>query len=148
MKKLLTETNPYTGIALNTILPWLWCRLSAKTRSSSGGPTISKGGHVGNWSNVSRRLPAGNTVDSKGLVILRGVTVRGDGAARGVSAPYPTFELTKGDRSPRLVDQVEFMANMECGFFADMKNYLQKESGARQLITASNFGSADPGSAP
>ncbi len=145
MKKLLTETNPYTGIALkddpalavvqvvseDTLFFW-W------TDTIKGGPRRE----------LERRFAAfarrkyGSI--EKALAAWRGVAVRGDAPQAGCLALFPTFELTKGNGSPRLSDQVEFMASTERGFFVDMKNYLQKELGARQLIAASNFGSADP----
>jgi hypothetical protein len=144
MKKLLTEKNPHTGIPLkddpalgivqivseDTLFFW-W------TDQIKGGPRKELEKRFAEFAKTKY-----GSLD-KALAAWDEAKDKADALEEGRLGLKPMYELTKDGGGPRLADQVEFMARTERGFYESMRKYLKDELGIKQLITASNFGSAD-----
>ncbi len=148
MRRLLTEVNPYTGVAIkddpsvaiiqvvseDSIFFW-W------TQNIKGGPLRELEQRFGEFARQKY-----SSIE-QAIRTWEGTRLERDAAGQGRLGLYPLYNLTlwPGQGHPvRLRDQVEFFAQLERDFYAEMKRYLQDELGARQLIGASNFGPAEP----
>jgi hypothetical protein len=62
----------------------------------------------------------------------------------GLNNVWPMTQPQSGGMAKRVHDEVEFYAETQAGFYADIVAYYRKELGCRQLINASNWITADP----
>lgn len=148
MRRLMTEPNPYTGIPLkddpavaivqivseDSLLFWWFDRIK-------GGPRREL---ETRFAGFARERYGG--ID-EALAAWGSARVEGDAPEQGRLGLYPMYELTQWPPRRdvrRLRDQTEFMARLERGFYVDMRSYLTGDLGVRQLISPSNFHSADP----
>ncbi len=146
MKKLLTEKNPYTGIPLKDDPGLAIIQIVSEdtlffywTDRIKGGPkrileTMFANFAKGKYGSIEKAFAA-----------WKQTKISGDAAAEGRLGLYRHWVLEQwpAEGEPRRVrDQLEFMSQLERGFFEDMKRYLKDELGAKQIIGASNFGSA------
>ncbi len=75
-----------------------------------------------------------------------GVGAAGDDFAAGEVGIMPVFDWTRpqhGGTGRRLADQLEFFADTQRRFYAQMVKFYRQELGCRQLINASNWITAD-----
>jgi len=146
LKKLMTEKNPYTGIALvddpslaiiqiqneDSLLFWTVSGIKGAQRQALetryGSFLSAKYGSIANalaaWKG---ERAAGDAPDAKRIALLE------------------LWELTKpgtGGRGVRLSDQTEFYARTMHEFNREIVRYLRKELGAKQLINAGNWKTA------
>jgi len=146
LKKLLTEKNPYTGIALaddpslailqiqneDSLLFWTVGGIKGAQRQALetryGSFLSTKYGSIANalaaWKG---ERAAGDAPDAKRMALLE------------------LWELTKpgtGGRGVRLSDQTEFYARTMHEFNREIVRYLRKDLGAKQLINAGNWKTA------
>ncbi len=147
MRQLLTEANPYTGIALkdepalaiieiqneDSLLFWTF-------RTITGGPRKLLEQKFGTWA-------AGKygSVDAA-LVAWDKQAVEGDAAAEGRLGLEHVYQFTLDEpqiNALRVRDQLEFMVELQRQFQVDMVDYLRNELGCRQLIFATNWTTAD-----
>jgi hypothetical protein len=146
LKKLLTEPNPYTGVALaqdtsvaliqlqneDSLLFWTAANLQGAQREALealyGRFLATKYGSLAN-----------------ALSAWRGESAATDAPASGRLALLPLWELTQpatGARSVRLADQTEFVARTMHEFNRRTVDYLRHELGVRQLVNAGNWRTA------
>ncbi|MFP4579479.1 MAG: hypothetical protein ACLFQ6_02010 [Candidatus Sumerlaeia bacterium] len=147
MKRLFTDVNPYTGIAIkddpavaivqvvseDSLFFWWLDRVK-------GGPLKELEHRFALWA-----IDEYGSVD-KAIAAWDGSALGGDSESEKRLQLHDTFHISEwsgaGNRK-RVADQVRFMAQLEHDFYAGMKKYFQEELGAKQLIGPSNFGSAD-----
>ncbi|MDX9755866.1 MAG: hypothetical protein RBU29_18025, partial [bacterium] len=74
----------------------------------------------------------------------------GDAPAEGRMALYEAWSMTSGavqsmgaDQKKRVGDQVQFLTENQRAFYSQMKDYIQKELGAKSLINTSNWTVSD-----
>lgn len=148
LKQLLTDINPYTGIALgqdpslaliqlqneDSLLFWTLGTLAPVQRQALeqrfGHFLAGKYGSVGNAQSAWQHDRAPRDDPDAGrmtLVDLSALTGPGEGG-----------------RGRRLADQTEFYARTMFDFNARMVRYLHDELGARQLVNAGNWKTASP----
>ncbi len=146
MKTMLTEKNPYTGIPIkddpavaviqivsedSLLFYWL--------NGISGGPLKRLQGLFYDF--ATEKYGSGD----KALAAWDSAQAKGDDLPARRLGLYGVHELAQqpeGGKGRRLRDQAEFLARLERDFYMEMKRYLKEECGAKQLITASNMGSA------
>ena len=146
LKKLLTEKNPYTGIALaddpsvaiiqiqneDSLLFWTVGGIKGAQREALetryGSFLATKYGSIASARKAWRdERAAGDAPDAGRMALLE------------------LWELTKpgsGGRGVRLADQTEFYARTMYEFNRDIVGYLRKDIGAKQLINAGNWRTA------
>jgi hypothetical protein len=69
-----------------------------------------------------------------------------DDSENGNAGLFDTYQLTLDHRGPtakRIKVQVEFLAELQRKFYAEMGQYLRKELGCQQLLNASNWRTAN-----
>ncbi|HJW12961.1 MAG TPA: hypothetical protein VJ598_14295, partial [Albitalea sp.] len=146
LKKLLAETNPYTGIALaqdasvaiiqiqneDSLLFWSATNIKGPQRQALetrfGSFLARKHGSI-----------------AKAVAAWSGDHAAGDAPAAGRVALLPVWELTQvrsGGRAARLTDQTEFFARTMFEFNRSIVDYLRHDIGARQLVNAGNWRTA------
>jgi hypothetical protein len=145
---LLTEKNPYTGIPLKDDPAFAVLQIVSEdslffhwTNDIKGGPRRLLETMFGDF--VREKY---GDLDSAFSAWGGGAEVKGDDRSAGRLGLYIHWAIEQWPGQgniKRIRDQVEFFANTEYMFFKKMKKYLRDELGAQQIITASNFGSAD-----
>ncbi len=147
MNQLLTEENPYTGIPLKDEAALAIVQIVSEDSLMFWWLDRVKGGPLRELQSRFHRFAREKhgSIDAA-LEAWDGAEVEGDAPAKGRLGLYPMYNLTlwpgRGN-SRRLRDQLEFLARLERDFYAEMKEFLTEEVGARQLIGPSNFHSAD-----
>jgi hypothetical protein len=66
----------------------------------------------------------------------------GDGVV-GMLGPWELTQPRKGGMQKRIADQLQFTAELQRGFYAEIDRYLREDLGCRQLTNAMNWKSAD-----
>jgi hypothetical protein len=69
-----------------------------------------------------------------------------DNRSSAMAGLYDTYQLTldhNGDKAKRVRDQVQFLAELQRNFYAEMGRYLRDELGCRQLLNATNWRTAN-----
>jgi len=80
------------------------------------------------------------------LKAWNGDALKGDDLASETLDLYMIYEATRpqsGGKARRIADQVQFFAETQHNFNAEMERYLREELGCRQLIAAENWRTAD-----
>src|SRR5262249_49685014 len=62
----------------------------------------------------------------------------------GILIVWHLTQPQQGGMARRAADQLEFLAEMQRRFYADMADYYRKTLGCKQLLNASNWVTADP----
>ncbi len=148
MKKLLTEPNPYTGIPLKDDPGFAILQIVSEdslffhwTNNIKGGPrrlleTMFADFAKEKYGSLDKAFATwGDNAETKGDAV--------DEGRLGLYIHWAIEQWPGQGNIKRIRDQIEFYAKVERKFFTDMKAYLKDELGAKQIITASNFGSAD-----
>lgn len=147
LKKLLTEKNPYTGIALaqdpsvailqlqneDSLLFWTVGAIKGAQREALEAL-------------YARFLVRKHGSISNTLTAWKGDRAKGDALESGRLVLLEPWELTQprtGGRAARLADQTEFYARTMHDFNRRTVDYLKRELGVRQLINAGNWRTAD-----
>jgi hypothetical protein len=77
----------------------------------------------------------------------RGKKVRGDDFAAGRAGLYPAWNMTRrglrGSDARRVRDQVQFLTEHLRAFFGEMRRHFREDLGAKCLVSASNWKTAD-----
>jgi hypothetical protein len=146
LKKLLAETNPYTGVALaqdpsvaiiqiqneDSLLFWTAANIKGPQR-------LALETRYGNF--LAKKY--GSVVSA--LKAWDGDRVADDAPDAGRLALLTPWELTQsrsGGRAVRLSDQTEFYARTMFDFNRMIVDYLRRDIGARQLVNAGNWKTA------
>jgi hypothetical protein len=69
-----------------------------------------------------------------------------DNRASNIAGLYDTYQLTldhDGPKAKRVRDQVQFLAELQREFYAEMGRHLRNELGCKQLLNATNWRTAD-----
>ncbi len=147
MKRMMTEPNPYTGVALKDEPALAIVQIVSEDSLMFWWLDKIKGGPRRELERQFARFAADKHGSiAAALEAWNGSAVEGDAAAEGRLGLYPLYNLTQwpGVGHPqRLADQVAFLARTEHDFYAEMKRYLRDELGVRQVVGPSNFHSAD-----
>lgn len=80
------------------------------------------------------------------LASWEGARLRDDGPDAGTAGLYDIYQLTRehdGAQSKRIRVQVEFLAELQRNFYAEMGRYLREELGCGQLLNATNWRTAN-----
>src|SRR6185436_12220667 len=67
--------------------------------------------------------------------------------AKGIVGINNVWQMTQhheGGMARRMHDELQFFAETQRNFYADMANYYRKQLGCKQLLNASNWVTADP----
>ena len=146
LKKLLAETNPYTGIALAQDASVAIIQIQNEDSLLFWSATGIKGPQrqalemrFGNF--LARKYGS----IAKAAAAWRGDHAAGDAPADGRVALLPVWELTQvrsGGRAKRLADQTEFFARTMFEFNRSIVEYLRHDIGAKQLVNAGNWRTA------
>ncbi len=147
VRALYEPSNPYTGIPLakdpavaiiqvqNEDGMFFWTMQGMKPHQKA-----LLGSEFANW----LKMKYGSLENaSKGW---DGFSARGDDLDRGIVDIMLIWEWTQdqtGGKAARLADQLEFFAQTQRKFYADIADYYHKELGCQQLINASNWITAD-----
>jgi hypothetical protein len=159
LRIMLTEKNPYTGIALkddpalailqlqneDSLFFWTFDTMSDSQKRTLGkqyGAWLAK--KYGSLDGAQRFWATG---DKAGTQNAAPTTAAGDDFAQGVVAMYPTWEFTQtsnvaADKARRKADQMQFLATTMREFNADIANYV-RDLGAKCLINSTNWRPAD-----
>lgn len=146
-RALYTRNNPYTGLAIkddptvailqihneDSVFFWTMQRLPA--------PQAKRLGKLfGDW-----LVQKYSSLD-KAKAAWDGHGEKGDDFAKGIVGLMSTWHMTqewKGGPAKRLRDQVQFMAEHQRNFYAEMGRYLREELGCKQLLNATNWRTAN-----
>jgi lysophospholipase L1-like esterase len=161
LRILLTEKNPYTGIALkddpalailqlqneDSLFFWTFDTLPPAQKRALGtryGSWLTK--KYGTLEGAQKFWATGG--DRAGAPSAAPAAVEGDDFAQGVAAMYPTWEFTQSssntpaDKARRKADQMQFLATTMREFNADIARYV-RGLGAKCLINSTNWRPAD-----
>ena len=147
LKKLLTEKNPYTGIALaqdpsvaiiqlqneDSLLFWTVGTIKGAQRQALEAL-------------YARFLVRQHGSLANAVAAWKGDHANGDAPESGRLALLELWELTQpgaGGHAARLADQTEFYARTMHEFNRSMVDYLKRELGVRQLVNAGNWKTAN-----
>jgi hypothetical protein len=147
MRKLLAETNPYTGIPLardpavaiisiqneDSLLFWTVNNLAGEQRRKMGKK-------YGDW--LTGKYGSLAAASSAWL----GAAIAGDDFANGVAEFYNIWEMTQyrtGGRAKRLADQLQFWTVTMLEFNRGMAAYFRDSLGCGQVVNAGNWKTAD-----
>ncbi|MEA5512289.1 hypothetical protein VB715_21180 [Crocosphaera sp. UHCC 0190] len=150
LKNLLEPVNPYTGIALkddpaiaiiqlqneDSLLFWTFDQLKGRDleilKHQFSDWLIKKYGSL-----------------EKASEAWGGVSIKEDNFDKKLVGFYKLWELTKEQKfwsrkTKRMDDQTEFLTEKMYDFNTEIKRFLREEIGAKQLINAGNWKTADP----
>lgn len=147
LKELFTQTNPYTGVPLakeqavglillqneDSLLFWTVQGLKPPQKALLGR-------QFGQW--LKKKYGSFDAV----LKAWNGDALKGDDLANETLDLYMIYEATRpqsGGKARRIADQVQFFAETQHNFNAEVERYLREELGCRQLIAAENWRTAD-----
>ncbi|ACK65769.1 hypothetical protein PCC8801_1722 [Rippkaea orientalis PCC 8801] len=149
LKQLLIPVNPYTGIALkdepaiaiiqlqneDSLLFWTFNQLKGREKE-----LLSR--QFSQW--LQKKY--GSLTQASNA--WQGTKVKGDDLAKGIVQLYNISKLTKLQKSndgkaKRLADQTQFLTETMRQFNQEMTRFLREEIGAKQLINAGNWKTAD-----
>ncbi len=150
LREMLQPVNPYTGVALkdepaialiqlqNEDSLLFWTVNNIKGRDLD---LLSK--QFADW----LRQKYGSLAQASAT--WQGTTIEGDDFDRGLVRFYNLWEMTQNHNSrsgkaKRLADQTQFWTETMYRFNAEMTRFLRSEIGAKQLINAGNWKTADP----
>lgn len=148
MRELLEPVNPHTGIPLkddpalailqikneDSLLFYTSARIAQPQRR-----LLER--QFSEWV-IARHGSAANALQA-----WQGARLDGDRPDDDFFALHDIWHQTqiwRGGKQLRLVDELEFMARTQRQFYEDVVRFLRDEIGARQLINAMNWKSADP----
>ncbi len=151
LRDLLVPKNPYTGVALkdepalgilqiqneDSLLFWTLPSIKAK-------PLEILQARFGAWAKAKH-----GSIE-KALEAWKGEKVDGDDPAAGRLALRHIWDMTadgikqKGKPTARLMDQARFLTETMRDWNAEVVRFVRKDLGARQLINAGNWRTADP----
>jgi hypothetical protein len=148
MKALLTPKNPHTGIPLaqdpalaliqiqNEDSLFFWTLQGLKPAQAEllgkkfGAWLVKKHGSL----DIARKSWDGHKMPA-------------DDLAAGRAGMLTTWHMTQklgGPEAKRMRDQVQFLAETQRDFYAEIARYLREDLGCKQLVNASNWVTADP----
>jgi len=148
VRRLYTETNPYTGIPLarepavaiiqiqNEDGMFFWTMDAIKEPQK-----ILLGKKFAAWL-IKKYGSLDNAADA-----WKDLKQPGDDFKTGDVAILSVWQWTQsqhGGMARRLADQLQFFADTQRNFYADMVRFYRDDLGCRQLINASNWVTADP----
>ncbi len=148
MRRLLTDTNPYTGIPLRDDPALAIIQIQNEDtllfhtlHGMAAGPRRIMETQFHDWA-VERYGSLEAALDA-----WNSDAVEGDDADAGrLGVPHPWF-LTDDGRGnmneQRARDTFRFLSEVQRAFYADMKRFIREDLGCPHLIDASNFKSAD-----
>ena len=148
VRALYAETNPYTGVPLarepavaviqvqneDSLLFWTMMAMKPEQKKRLGKL-------FGQW--LARKYPSLQDASQA----WGGVAHGDDRLAQGEVGLLGTYEMTRpqtGGKAVRVADELEFLAETQRRFYAEMAAYYRDTLGCRQLINASNWRTADP----
>ncbi|WP_107668497.1 hypothetical protein [Cyanothece sp. BG0011] len=150
LKELLLPVNPYTGIPLkdeaaiaiiqlqneDSLLFWTFSNLKGQDldllRNQYRDWLIKKYGSL-----------------EQVIKVWEGVSIKGENIKQGQINFYNIWTLTQqqnpnSGKGKRIADQTQFLTEVMYDFNQEMKRFLREEIGAKQLINAGNWKTADP----
>lgn len=148
LRALLSRVNPYTGIPLardpavallqiqNEDSLFFWTLQGIKPAQKE-----LLGKKFGRWLMQKYRTLEG------AVAAWDNHRADGDNLAQGQVGILSTWHMTqpqKGGAAGRMRDQVEFLAQTQRNFYAEIVRFFREELGCKQLINASNWITADP----
>jgi hypothetical protein len=148
VRALYAPANPYTGISLardpavaliqvqNEDSLLFWTIQSVKPAQQALLSRKFADWLVKKYGSLERASAAWDSVQHEG-----------DDFARGKAGLFIIWHMTQpqaGGMQRRLADQLQFYAETQRGFYADMVDYYRNTLGCRQLLNASNWRTADP----
>jgi hypothetical protein len=151
LRELLVPKNPYTGVPLkdepaiailqvqneDSLLFWTMPQIKAR-------PLQLLQARFATWA----KKKYGSL--EKGAQAWKNEKVEGDDPAAGRLAFRHIWDLTeagikqKGKPTPRLADQAQFLTETMRDWNAELVRFLRQEIGAKQLVNAGNWRTADP----
>ncbi len=150
LKDLLTPINPHTGIALkddpaiaiiqlqneDSLLFWTFNQLKGRERD-----LLSR--QFGLW--LEKKYGS----LSKASAAWQKTSLKGDDFEQGLVKLYNISAMTKAKtfnkgKAKRLADQTQFLTETMRNFNQEITRFLREEIGAKQLINAGNWKTADP----
>ena len=151
-KALLTTRNPHTGLPLgqdpavaiveivNEDNYFFWTFKPYGTIPAGIMPWLERA--YGAW--VARKY---GSLDKARRAWGGGRPVKGDDFANGRAGLYPAWNMTrrglKQANRRRVQDQVQFLTEHLRAFFAEMREYFRNDLGAKCLVSATNWKTAD-----
>ncbi|CAM5793190.1 hypothetical protein [Rhizobacter fulvus] len=147
LKKLLTEKNPYTGVALAQDPSVALIQLQNEDSLLFWTVDSIQGAQRQALETRFAQFAAGrHGSPEKALAAWAGERAPGDAPEANRLALLPMWQLTqappRGGRAARLADQTEFYARTMQAFNARTVDYLKRELGVRPLINAGNWRTA------
>jgi hypothetical protein len=159
LRIMLTEKNPYTGIALkddpalailqlqneDSLLFWTFDTMSPSQKRVLGaqyGAWLTK--KYGSLDATQKFWATGDKASTQNAALI---ALEGDDMAQGVFMMYPTWEFVQSSnvvdgKARRKADQMEFLATTMREFNADIAGYV-RGLGAKCLINSTNWRPAD-----
>ncbi|GBF79774.1 hypothetical protein [Aphanothece sacrum] len=150
LRKLLEPVNPYTGIPLkddpaiaiiqlqneDSLLFWTISQVKGRDLDILSG-------QFAQW--LSKKY--GSLTNAS--IAWEKESVKGDNFAEKLVRFYPISEMTQSQnpnsgKGKRLADQTQFYTETMRNFNGEMAQFLRKDIGAKQLINAGNWKTADP----
>ncbi|HAC63518.1 MAG TPA: hypothetical protein DCF68_08245 [Cyanothece sp. UBA12306] len=150
LKQLLIPVNPYTGIALkdepaiaiiqlqneDSLLFWTIKQLKGREKE-----LLSR--QFGQW--LQKKY--GSLTEASAA--WQGTKIKEDNFAQGLVGFYEIWVMTKpqknnSGKAKRLADQTQFLTETMKEFNQEITQFLREEIGAKQLINAGNWKTADP----
>ncbi|MDJ0842805.1 hypothetical protein [Crocosphaera sp.] len=150
LKELLIPVNPYTGIALKDDPAIAIIQLQNEDSLLFWTFNNLKGRDLDLLSNQYRNWLVKKYGSLEQVIkAWKNVSIDGENIQQGKIKFYPIWHLTKSANSnsgkgKRLADQMQFLTETMSNFNQEMKRFLREEIGAKQLINAGNWKTADP----
>ncbi len=155
LRAIYVPVNPYTGIALKDDPAVAIIQIQNEDSLLFWSVGAIKGA---NLDLISRKYGEWLTAKYGSLEAAaqtwEGATVNGDDLTNGLVRFYNIWEMTEdgidqigrpaGGKAVRVADQLEFWTETMRDFNAEIVRFLREDIGARQLVNAGNWKSADP----
>jgi hypothetical protein len=147
MKELYTRKNPLTGIPLkddptvaliqiqneDSLFFWTFQHIKEPYKTRLG--ILFGQWAAGKYGSIPKAIEAWG-----------GKPDKGDDLEQGALAIFGNWQFNRpgrGGLGRRLTDQVQFLAETQHGFYAEMRRYLREELGCKQLVNATNWKTSD-----
>ncbi|EAZ90525.1 hypothetical protein [Crocosphaera chwakensis] len=150
LKELLIPINPYTGISLKDEAAIAIIQLQNEDSLLFWTFKNLKGRDLELLSNKYRDWLIKKYGSLEQVVkIWKNVSIEGENVKEGKLKFYEIWHLTQPEnpnsgKGKRLADQTQFLTETMYNFNQEIKQFLREEIGAKQLINAGNWKTADP----
>ncbi|MDJ0661088.1 MAG: hypothetical protein QNJ42_16605 [Crocosphaera sp.] len=150
LKELLIPVNPYTGISLKDEAAIAIIQLQNEDSLLFWTFDNLKGRDLDLLSNQYRDWLVKKYGSLEQVIkTWKNVSIKGENIQEGKIKFYPIWHLTQSEntnsgKGKRLADQTQFLTETMYDFNQEMKQFLREEIGAKQLINAGNWKTADP----